>query len=193
MPNSQPITLLINANPKSTSFCHAIIKTIHAQLILKDEVVHLYELNDLSFNVDLPEGYAKALTLEADLIRFTQSLQNASNIIIVTPVWWGGLPAKFKGLIDRVFVPGVAFRFEKNKSLPIQLLKGKTAQLIFTLDTPVFYFKFWQKAPAVNELEKTILNFCGVKVTKKIYFSPLVKSNAADRNKWLKKVGEIFK
>ena len=49
-------------------------------------------------------------------------------MVIFTPIWWGALPAKLKGLIDRTFLPGFAFQYEEGKLMPKQLLKGRTAR-----------------------------------------------------------------
>ena len=41
-----------------------------------------------------------------------------------------------KGFVDRVFLPGFAFKYRPGKAFPAQLLKGRTAQLLVTMDTP---------------------------------------------------------
>jgi NAD(P)H dehydrogenase (quinone) len=38
----------------------------------------------------------------------------ASYIVVVTPYWWGGLPAILKGWFDRVFVAGLMWDYEKH-------------------------------------------------------------------------------
>jgi putative NADPH-quinone reductase len=35
-----------------------------------------------------------------------------------------------KGLIDRVFIPGVTFKFEEGNPHPTPLMEGKTARII---------------------------------------------------------------
>lgn len=37
----------------------------------------------------------------------------AEAIVFVYPTWWSGLPAALKGWLDRVLVPGVAFRLDE--------------------------------------------------------------------------------
>jgi putative NADPH-quinone reductase len=49
-------------------------------------------------------------------------IARAEGIIIVHPNWWGQPPAIMKGWIDRVFRPGVAYRFtedDKGDGVPI--------------------------------------------------------------------------
>jgi NAD(P)H dehydrogenase (quinone) len=39
-------------------------------------------------------------------------LRWAEALVLIFPTWWSGLPAILKGWLERVMVPGVAFRFD---------------------------------------------------------------------------------
>lgn len=43
----------------------------------------------------------------------TEHVHWAEAIVFVYPTWWSGLPAVLKGWLDRVLVPGVAFRLDE--------------------------------------------------------------------------------
>ena len=59
----------------------------------------------------------------------------AEHLTFVYPAWWGVGPARLKGLLDRVLLPGFAFR-ERDDGRFEGLLRGRTAHLITTLNTP---------------------------------------------------------
>ena len=76
------------------------------------------------------------------------------------------MPAKFKGAIDRVFLPGFSFKYVEGKSIPKKLLKGRTSELLITLDT-AFWYKYIQGfgiknkplayfGPSIKELLRTL-------------------------------------
>jgi putative NADPH-quinone reductase len=103
-------------------------------------------------------------------------------------MWWYGYPAIMKGFVDRVFLPGIAFQPVEGKPFPRQLLKGKTARIILTSDTPRWYDWLFMKRPTIRQFKKGTLKFCGIRPVKVTYIAPIRDSDADFRQKWLKKV-----
>jgi putative NADPH-quinone reductase len=132
--------LVINANPKPTSLCKSLSETYKKAAEDKNQV-RVIHLHDLDFQIDLKEGYDQQLPLEQDLRLFQQQIAWSQHLVIISPVWWGSIPGKFKGLIDRTFLSGFAFKYEKGKTIPKKLLKGRTSEMIFTLDTPPLWYR----------------------------------------------------
>ncbi len=58
----------------------------------------------------------------------------ADHIIFQFPLWWFSTPAILKGWFDRVLVKG--FSYDAGKILDDGLLKGKTASLVVTTQSP---------------------------------------------------------
>ncbi|CAN5268238.1 hypothetical protein BH23BAC2_BH23BAC2_09040 [soil metagenome] len=109
-------------------------------------------------------------------------------MVWVHPVWWGGLPAFTKGLIDRVFLPGYAFKYRENSVWWDKLLKSKTAHIITTLDQPSWYYWFEFGRRSVNQLKKIYLEFCRIKPVKVTYIGPIRNSTIDFRKKMLQKI-----
>lgn len=179
--------LIINANPKANSLCKAISER-YQENISESKQAKVLHIGDMDFQLSLDMGYEETMALEPSLKEFQQSVQWADHIVIVSPVWWGTMPAKLKALFDRAFLPGFAFRYVKGKAIPEKLLKGRTAELIFTLDTPVFWYKWIQGNPIYLNLKRTILDFAGIKNVSANYFGPVINSTDQQRQKWLQKV-----
>lgn len=57
------------------------------------------------------------------------------------------MPARLKGLLDRTLLSGFAFQYVKGKAQPLRLLAGKTARLLLTMDSPVWYYRWWLGDP----------------------------------------------
>lgn len=184
--------LVINANPKSNSFCKSLADQYCAASFGKQttKVIHI---GTLVFESNLQEGYDQIQPLEPDLVDFQEKVKWAEHIVIISPVWWGGVPAKFKGLIDRTFLPGFAFKYIQEKSFPEKLLAGRTSELIFTLDTPVFWYKYVNGNPIYKDLKRCILGFSGIKNTSATYFGPMITSTKTQRQKWLNQIEKIAK
>lgn len=179
--------LVINGNPAENSFCSAIVKSYIDGIGNKAEVKKLV-VSDLSFNPNLYSGFRNNQELEPDLVNAQKQIKWAEHLVWVFPVWWGGMPALLKGFIDRVFLPGFAFKYRENSVLWDKFLTGKSAHIFVTMDSPVWYYKYLTKNPGVNQLKKAALEFCGVKPVKVSYMGLVRKSDSNTREKWLLKV-----
>ncbi|MDQ3597876.1 MAG: NAD(P)H-dependent oxidoreductase, partial [Pseudomonadota bacterium] len=101
-------------------------------------------------------------------------------------------PALMKGFIDRILLSGFAFKYRKGKAFPDKLLKGRTAHLLVTLDTPAWYYRWFYRMPALHQMRKTTLAFCGIQPIKTLLFGPVLGSTPAQREQWLKQAGALF-
>jgi NAD(P)H dehydrogenase (quinone) len=180
--------LIINGHPNPESFNQAIFETYLAEAKKSNISIETIEIAKLKFNPSLEFGYQKRIEMEQDLIEAQEKISRANHLVWIHPVWWGGLPALTKGFIDRVFVPGFAFKYRENSVWWDKLLSGKTAHIITTLDQPAFYYRFAFGRPSINQLKKSTLGFCGIKTKKITYFGPVRNSKEEQRKSWLEKV-----
>jgi len=180
--------LIINGHPNSSSFNFGIADSYHKGAIASGAQVETITIAELKFNPNLQFGYQKRTELEPDLLESWEKIKRADHLVWVHPVWFGGLPAITKGFIDRLFLPGMAFRYRENSLWWDKLLKGKTAHIITTLDQPSWYYKLFYGNPSVNQLKKTTLEFCGVKPVKVSYIGIIKTADNSKREKWLQKV-----
>jgi putative NADPH-quinone reductase len=101
------------------------------------------------------------------------------------------MPAVMKGFIDRIFLPGFAMRYRDNSPLWDKLLKGKSAHLIVTSDTPRLYNLLVYRQAGHRIMKSNILKFSGVSPVRVTEISPIRKSTETFRQKWLDKVKEM--
>ncbi|MEL6656844.1 MAG: NAD(P)H-dependent oxidoreductase [Bacteroidota bacterium] len=183
--------LLINGHPDKESFNYGLAKAYTAGLIQTEATLEQINIADLNFNPNLAYGYRKVSELEPDLIMAIEKIKAADHLVWIFPMWWYGLPALMKGFIDRTFLPGVFFKYQKGKLFPKQLLKGKTARLIITADTVRWYDYLFMGSPLINQFKKGTLEFCGVKPVKVTYIAPIKDSTLDFRQAWLSKVQRL--
>jgi len=182
--------LVLAANPKGSSFVNYLAET-YANAAEENNEVQLLKISEMEFSLDLSEGYAEEHFMEESLKSFQASLEWCEHLVIFTPIWWGSLPAKLKGLIDRTFLPGFAFQYEKGKLIPKKLLKGKTARLVMTMDTPPWYYSLIQGAPAIKQLKITTLKFVGFNSVKSKMIGPIISSTKESRLRWVAEVSKL--
>ncbi|RFC55544.1 NAD(P)H-dependent oxidoreductase [Brumimicrobium aurantiacum] len=185
--------LVINGHPDKESFNYALSEAYLKGLKESNSNISQINIAELDFDPNLKFGYRKRMELEPDLVSAIEKIKSANHIVWVFPMWWYSYPAIMKGFIDRTFLPGITYQPIEGKAFPAQLLKGKTARLIITADTPKWYDSIFMKSPAVNQFKNGTLKFCGVKRIKVSYFAPIKSSSQKIRAKWLAKVEGLGK
>jgi putative NADPH-quinone reductase len=179
--------LMILGTPKSASLCHALAEAYAQGARSEGHVVRQLKLGELSFDPVLRDGYDQGQILEPDLLEAQRQIHWAEHLVFVYPVWWGGLPALLKGFFDRVFLPGFAFKYRGQSQLWDKLLSGRTADLLVTLDTPPWYFRWIYGAPAHRQMTRTILGFSGIRTRRLAEFAPVRPSSEEQRQSWLRR------
>lgn len=184
--------LVLDGHPARDTFCGALAAKYAEAAVDKGNEVRVLRLADLSFDPDFGSASFKSIKpLEADLETFWEDLQWCDHFVVAHPLWWGGLPAKLKGLIDRVFLPGKAFKYVPGKALPAKLLSGRTSEVLVTADTPGWVFRFIYGLAIKKQMKLQILNFCGLKLKNYAWFAPILQSTETSREKMLVKAASL--
>ena len=122
--------------------------------------VRRMNIGEMKFDPILHNGYRLVQELEPDLVSFQENVRWADHFVIFYPSWWSTMPAMLKGLFDRVWLPGFAYRFVGGGYWWKQLMKGKSAAMFITSDTaPIIQRIIF--GDTTNELRKGILWFAG--------------------------------
>lgn len=183
--------LVINGHPDKESFSYSLSESyINGAKRSKVEIKKI-NIRELNFNPNLQFGYRKRTELEPDLIEAQDKLKWADHLVWVYPVWWSSVPAIMKGFLDRVLLPGFAFKKRENSLFCDKCLIGKTARIICTLDQPAWYYRLVNRSPSSFAMRKATLNFIGVKKVKITTIGPIRLSTGEFREKWIKKIEKL--
>ena len=183
--------LIINANPVKGSFCDALAHHYIQGAEQSGAQVKMIYLIDLKFDPILKYGYSKRMDLEPDLVQAQQDILAADHLVFVYPNWWSTYPALLKGFFDRTFLPGFAFRYRENSPFWDKLLKGRSARLLVTMDTPGWYYSLFNRKPGHYSMKIGILRFSGIGPVSITSFAPIRSSTDKMRSKWLEKAAKI--
>lgn len=183
--------LIINGHPDVESFNYSLSEAYKTGLSKTNATVSQINIASLVFNPNLKFGYRKRMELEPDLVEAIEKIKKADHIVWFFPMWWYGYPAIMKGFVDRTFLPGITYQPIEGKPFPKKLLKGKSAHLIITADTPKWYDYLVMKRPAINQFKKGTLQFCGINPVKVTYIATIKNSSVNFRAKWLQKIASL--
>jgi putative NADPH-quinone reductase len=143
---SKKIFLLLG-HPDSRGMCGRLADAYEQGAKNGGHEVRRMNLGEMKFDPVLWKGYRDRQELEPDLVKFQENVQWADHLVIVYPVWWVGMPAILKGVFDRAWLPGSAFRYIKTKTghrtiFWHRLFRGKTARTILTSGTAPWIVRF---------------------------------------------------
>ena len=183
--------LLINGHPDRESFNCALAEAYLRGAEKAGSSIKEIRIGELQFNPNLQFGYRKRTELEPDLIQVQQKIKLADHLVWFYPVWWGSVPALMKGFIDRIFLPGFAFKYRENSVWWDKYLKGKTAHLICTMDQPKWYYRLRYGSPSHKAMKQLTLQFVGIQKVKVTAIGSIRLSKEKYRQKWLKKIEKL--
>jgi NAD(P)H dehydrogenase (quinone) len=187
--------LIILGHPDPESFNHAIASSVYDVLRNDGHHVTFHDLYLEAFDPlllvqEIPERGA----IPAVIQMHCEDLRSADGIVIVHPNWWGQPPAILKGWVDRVFRPGVAYRFEEGdggEGIPIGLLKAKAAVVLNTSNTPDEREQRVFGDPLDALWRRCIFDLCGVRSFHRRMFNVIVMSTPQQRLAWLAESKEL--
>ena len=93
-----------------------------------------------------------------------------------------------KGFLDRVLLPGFAFKKREGSPWWDRYLTGRSARLICTLDQPGWCYRWVYRRPSHHAMKQLTLQFVGIKKVKSTTIGPVRLSSERFRTRWLQRV-----
>lgn len=180
--------LVIFCHPHPESHNRRILEAVLAGIADAGLTPHVIDLYGSGFPALLDAADYESMVMKRDAQPVPEvddarrRLIEASNLVFIYPVWWYGMPAAMKGFIDRVFAPGVAYRFYPVPKALLYLgtvlsfipglrylmqphaatglLKDKRAYIFRSFGGPAMGKRVFGNMTA--GLENDVLRFCGI-------------------------------
>lgn len=183
--------LVIIGHPRAGSLNHSLaqryIQTLRdnghqeRDITVIDLAQETPELHPESQHLRAPGGHIEHLTEQQQ--RWITAVRNASHIAVFFPQWWGTYPGVLKGFFDLTFVSGAGFVYDN--ALPHGLLKGRTARIVMTMDSPRWWNRLMYRNAAETSLKIAIFRYVGIRVTGITRLTPVRTSTEQKRQQWL--------
>jgi NAD(P)H dehydrogenase (quinone) len=152
---------VLTAHPDPDSFNVALARAYTRGAVAAGVEVRVVDVTALEFDPLLRGAYRQPMADERDLADLRATILASGHLAWFFPVWWAGLPAVLKGLIDRLFLPEWAFRFE-GRALPRGLLAGRSARYVATMDSPRLWYQLAHHDALAGSFGRATLRFVGL-------------------------------
>lgn len=180
-----PAALVIDGHPNPDSLSAALARRYAAS----HGDAAILPLRDLDFDPHMRFGYRQRIPVEPDLQAAREALHDARRVVIVAPMWWGGVPALLKGFFDRALLPGEEYRMTK-LGLPVGLLAGRSGRFFMLADTPAIALPFTGNA-AAGQVARHTMRFVGVRPYRVHRFLGVGAASEAKIAGWLTRAARI--
>ena len=170
--------VVIDGHPAPGRLTSALMDDYCAHIPTGSELSR-FAVRDMAFDHNPAQGYVSAQGWEPGLQSLAAAIAAADHLVIGFPLWWGAEPVIVKGLLDRLLVPGWAFRYHQKDPMWDRLLAGRSADLFVTMDTPPWYLRLVYGDPVMNRWKKQVLGFVGFKPVRVFRFGMTRRGGAA--------------
>lgn len=165
---------ILNGHPAESSLNRTLAEAYADAARDAGHDVRITHLNDLSFDPDYGfGGFKEWKPLEPALEGVADDIEWSEHVVLTTPMWWGGPPAKLKGLFDRAFLPGRFYDTRESNwiGMPKPMMSGRTGRMIVTSDTPGWFLHWVYRNAMLRQLRDQVFGFVGIRPARITYFA----------------------
>ena len=184
------IFILLGHPDSGDTFCKSLADSYEKGARDAGHEVRRVNIADMQFDPILHKGYKVIQQLEPDLVTFQENIKWCEHFVVIYPTWWTNTPALLKGLFDRAWISGFAFKF-KPSGLWDKLLVGRSARVITTMGAPAIFERILF-GKITRTISNNILGFAGFKVSN-TWIGNAEKMKIDRRQKWLEKIEKLGK
>jgi putative NADPH-quinone reductase len=109
----------------------------------------------------------------------------ANHLVILFPLWLGGMPGVLKGFLEQVFRPGFLLLDPAKGWGSAKRLAGVSARIVVPMGMPALAYRWWFGAHGVRSLESGILGLAGIKPVRTSYLGMVDAAGDSKRARWL--------
>ncbi|MDJ0463487.1 NAD(P)H-dependent oxidoreductase [Streptomyces sp. H27-C3] len=179
------------AHPRPGSFNHALFDAVVEELRGRGASVFAHDLCAEGFDPVLSADETDTvlpalLPQDSQVARHRAEVAALDAMVFVHPNWWGMPPAVLTGWMQRVLVPGVAYKLGGGAAgKPAGLLKAGRALVLNTSDTPADREGSEFGDPLQRIWAACVLPYTGVEDIRRVVFRTVTDSTDAERAAWL--------
>jgi putative NADPH-quinone reductase len=183
------------AHPRPDSFNRALFDAVVDELHRQRSHVVAHDLYAEGFDPALSVAETGTVTesLMADdeqVARHRAEVVDMDALVFIHPNWWGMPPAILTGWVQRVLIPGVAYKLGTAAGRPAGLLKASSALVLNTSDTPADRERNEFGDPLQRIWAACVLPYIGVTDVRRVVFRTVTDSTDEERTTWLRQARE---
>ncbi len=171
-------------DPDARRFCHALAGAYASGAAANAYAVKRITLAELHVPLLRSKDDWEQGSLTNALAAAQQDILWATHLVIIYPLWLGGMPAMLKAFFEQIFRPKFASGAEGEEWA--KPLKGKSARIVVTMGMPAWIYRWYFFAHSLKSLENNILAFVGIGPIRETLIGGIGAMDINGRRNWLK-------
>jgi putative NADPH-quinone reductase len=172
-------------------FCHALAEAYAQGAAHGGHEVRFIPVAELDFPLlrskdNWEHGSAPPAIADAQRV-----LAWADHLVIVYPLWLGGMPALLRGFLEQACRPAFMSGAAGSGAGWKTTLKGKSSRVIITMGMPGFVFRWYFGAHSLKSLKRSILGLVGIGPNRHTLVGTIEGMSDAKRKSWLGTVSKL--
>ena len=181
---------IIQGHPDATGrhLCHALADAYAEGAREAGAEVRVVDVARLDFPLLRSQVAFEEGALPASLKSAQDTIGWAEHLLLVFPLWMGGMPALLSGFFEQVLRPGFAATPANGPHLPQKLLTGRSARCLVTMGMPAVVYRYYFRAHALKSLERNVLGMSGIAPIRETLVGSVATLDAEACEAWLNKL-----
>jgi len=182
--------VIIEGHPDRTEehFCHAL-----ADAYANGAKAAGHALSRLDIACIGPEPLASEAAFkiapEGEMAAAREAIVAADHLVIVFPLWLGGMPARLRAFFEQMARAGFALGpADGSTGWPEARLAGKSAHVVVTMGMPALAYRIWFLNCGVAALKRLILGISGIRPIRQTTIGGIDGLDEAGRRRWLSRI-----
>jgi putative NADPH-quinone reductase len=178
-------------DPVGRHFCHALADAYAEAAVASGHASTRIAVAELDFPHLRSKAEFETGAVPPVLRDCQAAIAAADHLLLVFPLWMGGMPSLLKAFLEQVLRPGFAFQADPGGRFPRSLLGGKSARIVVTMGMPAFVYRWYFGAHGVRSLKRSILGFAGIRPVRVSLFGMIEAASKAKREAWLGELARL--
>lgn len=175
--------LVLQGHPDASAshLCHMLAAAYREAALRAGHEVRTLDIAQLEFPLLRSEAQWTSGTVPASLDGAQLGIRWADHLLIVFPLWLGGMPAVLRAFLEQVLRPG--FAVGRGTAKGARLLRGRSARVVVTMGMPALVYRLYFGAHSLRALKRNILGFIGVSPVRSTLVGSVENLTAARRRR----------
>jgi len=155
---------IIQGHPGSEGghFCHALAQAYAAGAAEGGHDVRYVNVAELDFPMLRSKSDWEGAPPPIAIAGAQETISWADHLVIIYPLWLGGMPALLKGFLEQALRPAFMAGTAEPGTSWRTVLKGKSSRIVITMGMPGFVFRWYFGAHSLRSLKRSILGLVGI-------------------------------